>query len=85
MKHYLNIYLLQYTGSRNMLQRLSFNTLKQRKVNVVDKQGKGGGGCLSEGSRVRGEGRVGHSPTDTGLLSPNRQPCLVLFNCVQFC
>ena len=44
-----------------MLQRLSFNTLKQRKVNVADKQGKG----LSEGSRVRGEG--GHPPTDTGL------------------
>ena len=26
-----------------MLQRLSFNTLKQRKVNVGDKSGKGGG------------------------------------------
>ena len=33
-----------------MLQRLSFNTLKQRKVNVAEKQGKG----LNEGSRLGG-------------------------------
>ena len=65
-----------------MLQRLSFNTLKQRKVNVVDKQGKGGGGgelCVSERSRLVAWS-VGHPPTDTGLLSPNRQPCSVLFS-----
>ena len=29
-----------YIGSRNMLQRLSFNTLKQRKVNVPDRAGE---------------------------------------------
>ncbi len=39
-----------------MLQRLSFNTLKQRKVNITDKQGKGcrGGGCRA-GGEVGGE------------------------------
>ena len=55
-----------------MLQRLSFNTLKQRKVNVAEKQGKG----LNEGSRLREGG--GTSSHRYWPLSPNRQP-------VQFC
>ena len=32
--------MISNAGSRNMLQRLSFNTLKQRKVNVGEKLGE---------------------------------------------